>query len=362
MEFIPEFFNDYGSDDISLREILWSKQSAQNATGTWNLNKEKYPFCNQFFEKSWSFLWRPDEIDMSNDPVQFQEASKDIQFGVETVLSFLQYLDSIVSEDDIILKVCIGDYEIKRALGMHEFVEGNIHTFSYQFILKTIFGENNAKIDEVYYRFKNYPPLAERNRLVSREFYKLRELVWNGLLHANEEKYKRQVFRAMVQDFAIERVVFYAGFNFFHFLEVEQNMLSGVDRNIVLIRRDEELHVPLFANILKTMKNEPQYYWNDDEVYEIMANSAKADIRFYQEAIGDRIPGLTSKAIETYIKYMTDKGLKLLGLKPLYNVDHNPFEHVELVAMGSEFKKASFFETGNTDYQHVSTNWESMFD
>jgi len=361
MNLIPQFFNANANDDVSLRELLYSDKSIQNSTGTWNLNKQKRLFADQFFDQQWAFLWRPDEIDMSSDASQFRQLDERIQFSIETTLSFLQYIESCVAENLILIKLVTNDYEIKRALSLHEMVEAGIHTESYQTILKTLCGEDNNRINEIYYRFKDFKPLAERNYLISREFQTLRDLIWNGLLHADESKFKQQAFRAIVQDFFIEGVVFYTGFNLFHFMEVEQNILSGSNRNIVLIRRDEELHVPLFANIIKTFKIEYPEYYHEDIIYDIAERSAKADIVFYSEAYGDSLPGLTSRMIETYIKYLTDKRLKLLGLKPLFNETKNPFEHIELIAMGSETKKASFMETGNTDYQHVTSNWEDIF-
>jgi ribonucleoside-diphosphate reductase beta chain len=360
MNLVPQFFNRDGNDDVSLRELLYSDQAIQNSTGTWNLNKTKRGFADRFFESQWAFLWRPDEIDMSQDASQFHSLDPRIQFSIETTLSFLQYIESCVAENLILVKLVTNDYEIKRALSLHEMVEAGIHTESYQTILKALCGEDDKRINEIYYRFKDFKPLAKRNYLISREFQSLRDLVWNGLLHADEKKFKQQVFRALVQDYFIEGVVFYAGFNLFHFMEVEHQILSGANRNIVLIRRDEELHVPLFANIISTFKVEYPEYYHEDMIYEIAEKSAEADIEFYVEAYGDNIPGLTSKVVETYIRYLTDKRLKLLGLKPLYGEERNPLEHIELISMGSEAKKASFMETGNTDYQHVSANWDEI--
>jgi ribonucleoside-diphosphate reductase beta chain len=361
MNLIPQFFNRNGNDDVSLRELLYSDQAIQNSTGTWNLNKTKRGFADRFFENQWAFLWRPDEIDMSQDASQFSQLDPRLQHVIGTILSFLQYIESCVAENLIQVKLVTNDYEIKRALSIHELVEAGIHTESYQSILKALYGEDDKKINEVYYRFKDFAPLAKRNEIIAKPFQELRELVWGGLLHANEKKFKRAVFKGTLQSFFIEGEVFYTGFTLFHFMEVEHNILSGSNRNIVLIRRDEELHVPLFANIISTFKLEYPEYYDEELIYEMAEQTAKADIDFYTETYGDTIPGLTSREVETYIKHLIDKRLKLLGLKPLFDVDKNPFEHIELVAMGSETKKASFMETGNTDYQHVSANWEDIY-
>ena len=361
MNLIPQFFNREGNDDVSLRELIYSDKAIQNSSGTWNLNKIKRSFADQFFETQWAFLWRPDEIDMSQDASQFNSLDPRLQFVIETVISFLQYIESCVAENLILTKLVTNDYEIKRALALHELVEAGIHTESYQTILKTLCGEDDKRINEVYYRFKDFEPLAKRNYLISRPFQKMRDIVWHGILGNDEKKLKRAIFEAIVADYFIEGEAFYTGFTLFHFMEVEHNILSGTNRNIVLIRRDEELHVPLFANIISTFKVEYPEFYDEEVIYQTAENFANADIMFYTEAFGDNVPGMTSKMIETYVKHTVDKRLKLLGLKPLFNEDRNPFEHIELIAMGSETKKASFMETGNTDYQHVSANWNDIF-
>jgi len=358
---VPEFFNRNGSDDVSLRELVWSDQAVKNQTGTWNLNKSIRSFANQFFDQQWAFLWRPHEIDMSQDASQFRQLPKEIQFAIETTLSFLQYIESIVADNLVQVKLVTADYEIKRALSIHEMIEAGVHTESYQTILKTLCGEDDKRINEIYYRFKDFKPLADRNFVISRIPQKLREIIWDGLKHYDENTLREAVLAGAAQGFAIEGLAFYTGFTLFHFMEVEQKILSGTNRNIVLIRRDEELHVPLFANILSTFKVEYPQVYSEDMVREIVVKTAEADIKFYTEAYGDNIPGMSQKEIETYIKHLCDKRLKLLGMKPEFNVDTNPFEHVELIAMGSETKKASFMETGNTDYQHTSANWSDIY-
>jgi len=361
MQLIPQLFNPSGSDDTSLRELFWSDTSVKNQTGTWNLNKSIRNFANDFFEKQWAFLWRPHEIDMSSDAAQFRALPKEVQFTIETILSFLQYIESIVADNLVQVKLVTADYEIKRALSIHELVEAGIHTESYQTILKALCGEDYNRINEIYYRFKDFKPLADRNFKISRSIQKLRDIIWNGLVGIDDRTLREATAAVCAQGFAIEGLAFYAGFTLFHYMEVEQQILSGANRNIVLIRRDEELHVPLFAKILSTFKHEYPESYSEDMVREIIVKTAEADMEFYKEAFGDNIPGITTKMIETYIKQLCDKRLKLLGMKPEYNETRNPFEHVELVAMGSELKKASFMETGNTDYQHVSSNWEEIF-
>jgi ribonucleoside-diphosphate reductase beta chain len=354
---VPNFFNPSAQDRLHKHKLILNEQNITDVSGMWNLNEISMPDVHDwYFDTAWSFLWRPEEINMSEDRTQFSELDNDLQFAVETVISFLQYLDSVVPTNDISLLMAFPNYEIRRTLMIHQFVEGGIHTYSYQYILKSIFGENNKKINEIYRRSFDYEPLAKRNQKVSQAFQDLLEILPYKLVGiVSQEQFERAVFRSMIQDYFIEGVVFYTGFNFFHILEVDYGILTGTNKNILLIRRDENTHIPLFAKILNIIR-EKGHYFNEDEVYEIADMSAQSDIEFYSEVVGDRIKGMSVENIKTYIKYLTDKRLKELGLKPIYNEKRNPFEYIEEVAFNetSEFRKAGIFETGNTDYQHAT--------
>ena len=160
LEKVLQFFNPEGEDNI--RKLVLDNEVIKDASGTWFLNDKRKRWASSlsteqqgFWEKQDEFLWRPEEISMVSDRQEFQELPKELQFAVENILSFLQYLDSIVPENLVAIKFITGDYEIKQALGIHEFVEGGIHTKSYQYILKTLFGEDNQKIRDVYYSEKN---------------------------------------------------------------------------------------------------------------------------------------------------------------------------------------------------------------
>ena len=176
------------------------------------------------------------------------------------------------------------------------------------------------------------------------------------------EHFERALLEAILQDYFIESVVFYTGFNFFHILELEYKddkgygLLTGTNKNILLIRRDENTHIPLFAKVINYMREMLTIPQSEIEelIYQIAEKSANADINFYTESIGDRIKGMTANNIITYIKYRTDYALNMIGMKPLYNETRNPFEYIEEIAFNesSEYRKAGIFETGNTDYQH----------
>ena len=282
------------------------------------------------------------------------------------VLSFLSFLDSVQADNLTALNIVSDAYELKRALLLHAFVEGGIHTESYQYILKSLFGEQSDLINFVYYKFKSFPPLKERNKQIADIYQELYTEVQKGI--PNKQKYYEALFKNLIQDYFLEGVIFYMGFMLFHLFYYKKGVLSGTNKEITLIRRDEQMHIGLFKRLISSFKIDYGKYYNEDVIYEIAEKSAIADIKFYEAAIGDDVLGITAKEIEQYIKYLTDKRLEYLNLKPIFGgKNENPFQSIEN-SIGFTFgethqRKDNFFEASTTDYVHTSNyNWEKIYD
>ena len=113
------------------------------------------------------------------------------------------------------------------------------------------------------------------------------------------------------------------------------------------------------STIIKTLKPYITRYISEMEFDEIVVGTIKsyveADLRFYQSILAQNNFGITQKQIENYIKYLADLRLKLLGYKPLYGVEENPFEEIDrlygyLTSHINEGKKEAFFETKSSAY------------
>ena len=360
---IPQVFNPDGND--SIKRVLIDDEVIEKSTGLANLNLNNQSWIKEWRDRVSAKFWRPEEISMLEDKRQFPDLPKEIRETFENVISFLILLDSIVPKNSSDIVKVVGDEEIETGLYWHIFFEG-IHRDSYQYILKSIYGEDDSKINSVYLKFKSFKPLLERNYAITRDFQKLKELVAKGILSYDDNinniaNYDRKlaeriIFRSIVQDLAIEGVVFFVGFMTFHIFAYKLGILQGSNQQITQIKLDEVEHIPFFAGILREWK-EQGYYYNEDEVKEIFYNSAMADIKFYTEAVADRIPLMTQKNIEDYIKTLTDERLKFIGVNPLFNVNRNPFEDIEKLLMQD---KTSFFETGAIDYSHIPVSIEDI--
>ena len=114
---------------------------------------------------------------------------------------------------------------------------------------------------------------------------------------------------------------------------------------------DESLHVEAMTTLFKEFIKENVDIWTDDfkkEIYQVCREMVKLEDKFLDLVfeLGD-IQGLTKDEMKEYIRYIADRRLLQLGLKPNYKVSENPLLWLDDV-LGVEHQ--NFFEGRATTY------------
>ena len=129
--------------------------------------------------------------------------------------------------------------------------------------------------------------------------------------------------------------------------------------------RDESLHVEGMTKVFRTLIKENIHIWTDDfkkEIYQICREMVDHEDNFIKLVfeMGD-IQGLTLEEMKQYNRYIADRRLLQLGLKPNYNVKDNPLSWWDEV-IGVEHQ--NFFEGRASSYAKASIkgNWSNVFD
>ena len=116
--------------------------------------------------------------------------------------------------------------------------------------------------------------------------------------------------------------------------------------------RDESIHVEGMTKLFHTYLEENPHLVTDTLKSYIYTNFTKAVE--LEESLIDliyseiNIEGLTSLELKTYIKYLADRRLLQLGMKPIFKQKDNPLLWVDWIVSGDSFK--NFFEGTVTDY------------
>jgi ribonucleoside-diphosphate reductase beta chain len=131
--------------------------------------------------------------------------------------------------------------------------------------------------------------------------------------------------------------------------------MKGMGQIITYSIRDESLHVEAMTKLFREFIQENISLWTDDfkkEIYQICRDMVKLEDKFLDLVfeLGD-IQGLTKKEMYQYIRYIADRRLLQLGLKPNFGVKDNPLTWLNDV-LGVEHQ--NFFEGRATTYMKGS--------
>ena len=201
------------------------------------------------------------------------------------------------------------------------------------------------KRNEILYQWKDDKILLERNKFIGEQY--------NNFL---EKPTKENLIKTIMANFILEGIYFYSGFMFFYNLE-RNGKMPGSAQEIRYINRDENTHLWLFRNLIRELQKEEADIFTDKLVNELimmMKTGVENEINWGNYVIGENIQGINKNLIESYIKFLGNKRLKEIGLKPIFEgYDKNPATWVDDLANANSVK-TDFFEAKSTAYAKAS--------
>ena len=128
--------------------------------------------------------------------------------------------------------------------------------------------------------------------------------------------------------------------------------MKGMCQIVTWSIRDETHHVESMIKLFKTLIKENPKIWRDKfkkTIYQTARDMVELEDKFIDLAFEmGGIRGLTSDEVKKYIRYIADRRLLQLSLKPNYGVKDNPLGWLDWVLNGVEH--ANFFENRATEY------------
>lgn len=133
--------------------------------------------------------------------------------------------------------------------------------------------------------------------------------------------------------------------------------MKGMCQIVTWSIRDETHHVESMIKLFKTLIKENPKVWTDKfkkTIYQTARDMVELEDKFIDLAFEmGGIRGLTSDEVKKYIRYIADRRLLQLSLKPNYGVKDNPLGWLDWVLNGVEH--ANFFENRATEYNKGAT-------
>ncbi len=301
---------------------------------------QKYPFYENLSQRMLSFFWRPEEISLIKDINDFNTLSEHEEFIFTENLKYQILLDSVQGRSPFLtFGQVVTLPEVEEAIIIWDFFE-TIHSMSYSYIIKNVYPDPEKVFDDIM----TNDMIVERANSVTDHYndfyhylikYQAQQLGVEGKEKIELDELKKKLYLALVSVNILEGVRFYVSFAC-SFAFAENKKMEGNAKVIKFIARDENEHLAITQKMIRDLrKNKNEGFSDiinglDDEVYKMYKEAAEQEMR-WAEYLFEKgsIIGLNAKLLIDYMKHLTDKRLKGIGLKPIYDAPKNPLSWMD---------------------------------
>ena len=303
-------------------------------------DQQKYDIFEKLIEKQLSFFWRPEEVDVSRDRIDYQALPEHEKHIFISNLKYQTLLDSIQGRSpNVALLPLISIPELETWIETWAFSE-TIHSRSYTHIIRNIVNDPAVVFDDIV---TNEQILA-RAQDISRYYDDLIEMTnyWHqlgeGTHQVNDKQVvvslralKKQLYICLMSVNALEAIRFYVSFAC-SFAFAERELMEGNAKIIKLIARDEALHLTGTQHMLNLLRSGE----DDPEMKEIAAECREECFELFKKAAlqekewaeylfsGGSMIGLNKDILCQYIEYITNIRMQAVGLDLPFQTRSNP--------------------------------------
>ena len=304
-------------------------------------DQQKHPIFEQLIEKQLSFFWRPEEVDVSRDRIDYGNLSSHEQHIFISNLKYQTLLDSIQGRSpNVVLLPLVSIPELETWIETWTFSE-TIHSRSYTHIIRNIVNDPGVIFDDI---MQNEHILERASDIA--HYYD--DLYYNSQLFnlygpgthtvngkeitVNLRTLKKQLYLCIMAVNVLEAIRFYVSFAC-SFAFAERKLMEGNAKIIKLIARDEALHctgTQHMLNLMRNGKDDPEMVEISNECYEeslaIFTSAAEQEKAWagYLFKDGSMI-GLNEDILCQYIEYITNLRMEAVGLPAAFpNSKSNP--------------------------------------
>ncbi|MCZ4060655.1 ribonucleotide-diphosphate reductase subunit beta [Pantoea sp. LMR881] len=319
-----------------LKEPMFFGQSVNVA----RFDQQKYDIFEKLIEKQLSFFWRPEEVDVSRDRIDYQALPEHEKHIFISNLKYQTLLDSIQGRSpNVALLPLISIPELETWIETWAFSE-TIHSRSYTHIIRNIVNDPAVVFDDIV---TNEQILA-RAQDISKYYDDLIEMTnyWHLLgegthqvngktVTVNLRALKKQLYICLMSVNALEAIRFYVSFAC-SFAFAERELMEGNAKIIRLIARDEALHLTgtqHMLNLMRTGEDDPEMKEIAaecrDECFDLFKKAADQEKEWAEYLFsGGSMIGLNKDILCQYIEYITNIRMQAVGLDLPFQTRSNP--------------------------------------
>ncbi|WP_299792240.1 class Ia ribonucleoside-diphosphate reductase subunit beta [uncultured Shewanella sp.] len=301
---------------------------------------QKYEVFEKLIEKQLSFFWRPEEVDVSKDKIDYAALPEHEKHIFISNLKYQTLLDSIQGRSpNVAFLPLVSLPELETWIETWSFSE-TIHSRSYTHIIRNIVNDPSVVFDDIVENkeiLKRASDIAEYyDDLIklTQAFHLLGEgthMVDGKELLVTQREIKKSLYLCMMSVNVLEAIRFYVSFAC-SFAFAERKVMEGNAKIIRLIARDEALHLNSTQHIIKLMQagvDDPEMgeiaKECEQEAYDLFVKAAEQEKEWAQYLFKDgSMIGLNEQILCQYVEYITNERMKSVNLKTPYSDITNP--------------------------------------
>ena len=153
---------------------------------------------------------------------------------------------------------------------------------------------------------------------------------------------------------AVEGILFSASFCAIFYFRKRGYNLPGLYQTNEYISRDEGLHCKFAVLIHSQLKKHNKI--SNNKILEIIKSAVEVERVFVADALKHPIIGMNKEEMMTYVEYVADGLLYMLGLEKHFG-SQNPFQFMNTISMEN---KSNFFERRVTEYALADVKTSSL--
>lgn len=319
-----------------LKEPMFFGQSVNIA----RYDQQKYIIFEQLIEKQLSFFWRPEEIDLSRDRIDFQNLADNEKHIFISNLKYQTLLDSIQGRSpNIAFLPIVSIPELETWIETWSFSE-TIHSRSYTHIIRNIVNSPSLVFDDIISN-KHINDRAQNITIYYDELIKItsywhllgegNHLINGKKININLKLLKKRLYLCLISVNVLEAIRFYVSFAC-SFAFAERELMEGNAKIIRLIARDEALHLTgtqhilnLVSNIINNEKMEEAVLECKEEAINIFLSASQQEKKWAEYLFQDgSMLGLNKDILCQYIEYITNIRMHAIGFKMPFEKRSNP--------------------------------------
>ena len=312
-----------------------------NAVNVARYDQQKYDIFEKLIEKQLSFFWRPEEVDVSQDRIDYQALPDHEKHIFISNLKYQTLLDSIQGRSpNVALLPIVSLPELETWIETWTFSE-TIHSRSYTHIIRNIVNDPGVVFDDIVVNEEILKRAADiagyYDQLI--RYTSLYHLFGEGkqehkgkIVDINRYELKKKLYLCLMSVNVLEAIRFYVSFAC-SFAFAERELMEGNAKIIKLIARDEALHLTgtqHMINILRNGDDDPEMAQIakecEQQCFELFRDAAIQEKEWAEYLFKDgSMIGLNKDILCQYVEYITNLRMSAVGLTPAFpNAKQNP--------------------------------------